>query len=205
MPECALWLSFGCSSCLLTDASCLLPPGRFLFTPYLLDILQRHIPHLSSHCHRHDLLKPVRTCLCISSLKKPTTLGQNLKTDECHLIYLQWSVGIHVPEYRALVMLSLLHRHFLLFAPSRAVHHIQRHLPHLPCDFSVFFSQWYLQHIYPLNIFTRLCISVLFCSCQRNSVSVLEGFMFIGASSLRIFSSLTTSVSHIWLYFINYF
>ena len=45
----------------------------------------------------------------------------------------------------------------------------------------------------PLYIFTHLCISVLFCSCFRNSRSVLEGFIFMGPSiSLWIFSSLTT-------------
>ena len=45
-------------------------------------------------------------------------------------------------------------------------------IPHLPCNFSFFLSLLYLQHSYSLNMFTRLCISVLFCSCLRNSLSL---------------------------------
>ena len=92
--------------------------------------------------------------------------------------------GFHVPLWSVVILFvsslihrhlsvvllfvsSLIHRHVLLhFTPSRHVHHIHRHLPYLTCDFCVFISLRYL------IIFTLLCISVLFCSCLRNSFSV---------------------------------
>ena len=62
---------------------------------------------------------------------------------------------------------------FFPFALSRGVQNLKRHLTHLPCDFSFFLSLLYLQtYIYSHNILTRLCISVLFCSCLRNSLSL---------------------------------
>ena len=48
---------------------------------------------------------------------------------------------------------------------------------HHPCDFSVLLLLLYLQHIYSLNIFTRLCISVLLCSVLE--VSLCSGGLHV--------------------------
>ena len=62
--------------------------------------------------------------------------------------------------------------------------HLKWHFPHHPCDFSVFLLLWYLQHIYSLNILTRLCISVL---CVRVlAVSLCSGGLHIFGPSFWV-------------------
>jgi hypothetical protein len=114
-----------------TTSHCSIPPNvSSLNHTFRLLLCSGNLTYPPSHCSRHD--RSTRSHMS-SHLVYPETYVISFRTSETD----------DMSSFRS--------------TPCYGVHHIQRHLPHIPRAFSDFSSMWYFSRLSFLKIYSFLC------------------------------------------------